>query len=179
MSNDTTYQVQFWKLRESGGRRRPWGVRWVTAGKEHSESYTTKALAESFRAELVRAARAGEAFDVTTGLPLSILRRRGAHSLLDLAISYVDHRWPSSPPNTRHDEVQTLAAIIPAFVLDLDHAPPLSSLQTLLTAQYCLLRGARSRSLRNRRQLSYGSAGLRDPSLTWGSPLKPRGSWSD
>ncbi|MEJ2871741.1 tyrosine-type recombinase/integrase [Actinomycetospora sp. OC33-EN08] len=135
MSDETTFQVQFWKLRRTEGRRRPWGVRWVTAGKEHSESYTTKALAESFRSELVRAARSGEAFDVATGLPATTIRKRGVNTLLELAVAYVDHVWSSAPPNTRRAAVVNLGAIVPAFVRDLDHPPTPVELQRLLTTR--------------------------------------------
>lgn len=75
MTSPTTYQVRFWQLKHVKDRRRPWGVRWVTGGQEHSEWYSTKALAESFRADLVRAARVGEAFDTRSGLPLSVARQ--------------------------------------------------------------------------------------------------------
>lgn len=135
MSDESTYQVQFWKLRKSEGRRRPWGVRWVTAGKEHSESYATKALAESFRSELVRAARAGEAFDVASGLPPSMTRKRQAGTFLELAVAYVDHVWKSAPPNTRRAVVVNLAAIVPKFVTDLDHRPAEEDLQRLLSTR--------------------------------------------
>src|ERR1700712_273388 len=117
---DTTYQVQFWKLRKSEGRRRPWSVRWKTAEREHSESYTTKALAESFRAELVKAARAGEAFDIASGLPPSLVRKRGVQTFLELAVAYVDHLWPTAPPNTRRAAVVNLAATVPKFVTGSD-----------------------------------------------------------
>lgn len=33
----TTLQVRFWAIRNQKGRRRPYGVRWVTNGHEHSE----------------------------------------------------------------------------------------------------------------------------------------------
>lgn len=131
MSDGTTYQVQFWKLRKSEGRRRPWSVRWKTAGREHSESYTTKALAESFRAELVKAARAGEAFEVASGLPLSLIRKRGVQTFLELAVAYVDHLWPTAPPNTRRAAVVNLAAAVPKFVTDSDQAPDEIELQRL------------------------------------------------
>lgn len=132
---DETHQVQFWKLRKSEGRRRPWGVRWVTAGREHSESYATKALAESFRSELVRAARAGESFEITSGLPQSLSRKRGVQTFLDLAVAFVDQLWPAAPPNTRHGVVVNLSAIVPKFVNHLDHLPPEVELQRLLSTR--------------------------------------------
>ena len=135
MSAESTYQVQFWKLRKSESRRRPWSVRWVTAGREHSESYATKALAESFRSNLVRAARAGEAFDVATGLPASLVRKRGVQSFLELAVAYVDHVWPTAPPNSRRAAVVNLAAAVPKFVQPLDNAPDETDLQRIASTR--------------------------------------------
>ncbi|MGH8879020.1 MAG: tyrosine-type recombinase/integrase [Stackebrandtia sp.] len=135
MSAPTTYQVQFWKLKHATGRRRPWGVRWVTGGREHSEWYSTKALAESFRAELVRSARAGEAFDTRSGLPLSIVRQRSARTLFELSVAFVDWTWPRSPGNTRKSIVTSLAAVVPLFTRQLDHPPPAAELQRLLSSR--------------------------------------------
>lgn len=131
MSDESTFQVQFWKLTKRMGRSRPWGVRWRTAGREHSEWYATKALAESFRSELVRAGRAGEAFDVATGLPPSLTRKRGVGTFLELAVAYVDHIWPTAPPNSRRAAVVNLAAITPKFVRPLEHSPDETDLQRL------------------------------------------------
>ncbi|MDQ3275437.1 MAG: site-specific integrase [Actinomycetota bacterium] len=135
MKASTTYQVRFWKLKHVKGRRRPWGVRWVTGGREHSEWYSTKALAESFRADLVRSARAGEAFDTRSGLPLSVVRQRSARTLFELATAFVDWTWPRSPGNTRKGIVTSLAAVVPLFVRQLDHAPPAAELQRLLSSR--------------------------------------------
>ena len=131
MSDESTFQVQFWRLTKRTGRSRPWGVRWRTAGREHSEWYATKALAESFRSELVRAGRAGEAFDVATGLPPSLTRKRGVRTFLELAVAYVDHIWPTAPPNSRRAAVVNLAAITPKFVRPLEHGPDETDLQRL------------------------------------------------
>jgi hypothetical protein len=54
-------------------RRRPghaaFEVRWRVAGRDKSRSFMTRALADSYRAELVHAARQGQAFDTATGEP--------------------------------------------------------------------------------------------------------------
>lgn len=136
MSEGTTYQVRLWALKQMKGRRRPWGVRWVTAGEEHSEWFTTKALAESFRTDLLKAQRAGEPFDVETGLPTSLMKRERARSLLEVAEAYVDRLWEAgAPPNTRRSAVMHLSAAVPLFVRPLDHRPAREDLQRLLSTR--------------------------------------------
>jgi hypothetical protein len=48
----TTFKVRFWEIADWAKSKdkkkkkgRPYGVRWVTEGKSHSEWYATKALA--------------------------------------------------------------------------------------------------------------------------------------
>jgi hypothetical protein len=45
-------------------------ARWQAAGRARSKSFITRALAGSYRAELVRAARQGLEFDPATGEPV-------------------------------------------------------------------------------------------------------------
>ena len=135
MSSRSTYQVSIWALRHLKGRRRPHGVRWRTADKEHSEWYATKALADSFRTDLVQAQRRGEEFDVQTGLPRSIRTTRNAKTLLELAIAFVDWQWTKAPPNTRRATVVNLAAILPLFTQRVDNPPMPARLQHLLSTR--------------------------------------------
>jgi hypothetical protein len=73
----TTYNVRIWKTKVYNGQRgTTYYVRWTVDGREWKEPYKTVALAESFRSDLVSAARRGEAFDVDTGRPVS-MRRAG------------------------------------------------------------------------------------------------------
>jgi integrase len=130
-----TFRVSIWNIAQHTSRRR-YGVRWKTDYREHSEWYPTKALAESFRSELMRAQRAGEAFEIESGLPLSLARKRNTRTLLEVATSYVDWLWSSNaPPNTRKGAVTNLAAVVPLFVRQLDHAPETSLLQRLLSTR--------------------------------------------
>lgn len=46
-------------------------MRWIVAGKEWHDTFPTRALADSFRSDLVSATRRGEAFLVATGRPMS------------------------------------------------------------------------------------------------------------
>ncbi len=132
---ETTYRVSVWNIASPANRRRH-GVRWKTDTEEHSEWYPTKRLAESFRADLLRAQRAGEAFEVGSGLPVSLARKRASRTLLDVATAYIDWLWSSdAPPNTRKGAVTNLAATIPLFVRQLDHAPDLAVAQRLLATR--------------------------------------------
>jgi integrase len=131
----TTYRVAVWSVVKHA-RRRSYGVRWKTDGREHSEWYATKALADSFRSDLLRAQRAGEAFEIESGFPVSLARRRNARTLLEVATSYVDWLWASgAPPNTRKGAVTNLAAIVPLFVRPVDHPPDLRAAQRVLSTR--------------------------------------------
>ncbi|MFI8348538.1 hypothetical protein [Streptomyces sp. NPDC085596] len=86
-----SYKVRFWDIRERPKRRKPFEVRWTVNGREQSESFITKGLAESRRAKLMTAARDGEAFDEQTGLPASEIRAiRQRTTWYDLAHAYID-----------------------------------------------------------------------------------------
>lgn len=136
MDESSTFDVSVWKISTAKNRRRKHGVRWRTAGQEHSEWFATKALAESFRTDLIRAQRAGERFDVPSGLPVSVARRRRERSLFEVAESYVDHLWAAgAPPNTRRAAVMHMSAVVPLFVRRLDHPPPRAELQRLLSSR--------------------------------------------
>ena len=74
----TSFDVRFWKIETRKGRRTPYRVRWVVAGQQFSDSFLTMALAESYRAKLITAARNGEGFDTETGLPMAESCREGA-----------------------------------------------------------------------------------------------------
>jgi hypothetical protein len=66
----TTYNVRIWKTEQCDGQRgTTYKVRWAVARRQHKKVFRTKALADSFRSELVGASRKGWAFDTTTGEP--------------------------------------------------------------------------------------------------------------
>ena len=69
-----TYDVRIWTVRKVVGRRgTAYQLRWGVANRQRSQTFKTSALAESFRAELRAATNRGEAFDLETGLPVSML----------------------------------------------------------------------------------------------------------
>lgn len=134
-----THQVRLWairtlKPRANGKRpRRPYGVRWVTAGREHSEWFTTKALATKHLSTLQAAANRGETFDITTGLPESLYRERNSRTLLQLAQRFIAAEWPDASPNTRSRHVDTLGVAVGAFLREGRNAPMAQEIRRTLT----------------------------------------------
>jgi hypothetical protein len=64
----SSFDVRVFAIRRRPGRA-AFEVRWRVAGRDRSRSFMTRALADSYRAELVRAARKGTGFDPATGEP--------------------------------------------------------------------------------------------------------------
>ncbi len=65
------FDVRIHAIRRHRDRRRQFEVRWHVAGCDRSRSFITRGLADSYRAELVRAARRSLEFDPVTGEPVS------------------------------------------------------------------------------------------------------------
>ena len=63
----SSFDVRVFAIRRRPGRK-AFEVRWRVAGRDRSRSFMTRALADSYRAELVRAARKGA---VSTRRPAS------------------------------------------------------------------------------------------------------------
>ncbi|MFI2077941.1 tyrosine-type recombinase/integrase [Streptomyces triculaminicus] len=111
-----SYRVRFWDIRERPNRRRPFEVRWTVSGREKSESFTTKGLAESRRAKLMTAAREGEPFDESSGLPVSELRAlKQRTTWYAHARDYIDQKWDRTPGNSRRTLADALATVTPAL----------------------------------------------------------------
>ncbi len=91
--------IQFWATRKRAGRRKPWEVRWRVDTSTFGRSFLTSALAETFRAKLVTAARKGEVFSTSTGKPLAWERSR--ETVYSVARSFIQSRWADDSANTR------------------------------------------------------------------------------
>ncbi|WP_040477361.1 tyrosine-type recombinase/integrase [Longispora albida] len=109
----TSYKVKFWSVRKRAGRAQPWEFRWVVGGKEHSESFLTKPLAENFKSDLMRAAREGGAFDVESGLPETMVKKV---SWYDHCVSYADMKWPGFAGKSRQSMSEGLTAVTVALL---------------------------------------------------------------
>ncbi|MET8339764.1 tyrosine-type recombinase/integrase [Streptosporangium canum] len=123
---NTTYDVRVWHVltnKNKGGNT--YTVRWLTAEKPWRETFTTRALAESFRAELLTALRKGKAFDLATGRPAEHAGKRGqAVTWWTLMCDYVDHRWDDAAPNTRRSIADALATATLSLLANEAGSPP-------------------------------------------------------
>ena len=74
----STYNVQVNELhrRYDNGSKKPtrYIVRWKVDRERKERGFKLRTQADSFRSDLMAAARKGEAFDTNAGLPLSMLR---------------------------------------------------------------------------------------------------------
>jgi integrase len=121
---EVSYEVRIWATRlYKGSTTTTHYVRWKVASRPFQQGYKTAALAESFRSQLVTAARSGEAFSTTTGLPVSMARQEHAASWYEFACSYVDMKWPDMSGKSRMGIAETLATITPALVAEAGRPP--------------------------------------------------------
>lgn len=110
--SETSFDVQIWKTDVYQGKKTTtYWVRWAVAGERQKEPFKTSALAESFRSELVTAARKGEAFYVDSGRPVSMQRIERDLSWYELACNYVDRTWDSAAGTTRRTNAEALTRI--------------------------------------------------------------------
>lgn len=121
---NTTYDVRVWTTRAmKGARGTAYQVRWSVGMRPRSRTYGTRRLAESFHAELVSAARKGEPFDTSTGLPVSMRPKDAGPTWLDFAAAFVDAKWPDASPRHRKSTAEGLVTITTAMTTT-DAPPP-------------------------------------------------------
>jgi integrase len=130
-----SFDVRFWKIEARKERRTPYRVRWIVAGRQFSDSFLTMALAESFRALLISAARRGEGFDTETGLPESMARKLRDISFFDHATEFAASAWPAAAAKSRVSIVETLSRVVPVVTRDLAAAPDPAVLRSALRKQ--------------------------------------------
>ena len=135
----TTYDVQFWTIRERAGRAKPQEVRWSVAGSPKSKSFRTKALADNYRAKLIVASRKGEEFDTKTGEPVAWAEaeKPTAPELppvtwFEHACDFVAMKWPHIAARNRVNLADSLATVTPALVSSTDGMPEQAILRKAL-----------------------------------------------
>jgi integrase len=119
----TSFDFHPWKIQTRKGRKTPYRVRWVVSGRQFGSSFVTMALAESFRATLITAARKGEGFDTDSGLPESMERTRRDVSFYEHAAEFSAAAWPAAAAKSRVSIIETLIRVVPVVVRDLAGAP--------------------------------------------------------
>jgi integrase len=109
-----TYNVRVYKMRTYHGVNvTTYYVRWIVDGREWTEPFRNVAQADSFRSELMSAARKGEAFSTETGRPASWERDEpeaevSGPSWYEFARSYAAAKWPYVAPNHRRGMAEAL-----------------------------------------------------------------------
>jgi len=110
------FDVRIHTICRRKNKRRPFEVRWRVAGRDKSKSFLTRALADNYRAELIRAARQGLEFDPATGEPLRwAVPEPAVTTWLEHAVAYTDMKWPRLAPHSR-----VTRAALDALMLRLD-----------------------------------------------------------
>lgn len=128
------FDVSVYAIRRRPGRRRPFEVRWRAAGRSKSKSFITRKLADSHRAELVRAARMGLDFDPLTGEPAAWnLPEPRTVTWYQQATAYTAMKWPSLAAHSRASLAEALATVTPALTRpDARNRPDPRQLRTAL-----------------------------------------------
>ena len=103
-----SYDVRFWQIEmRKLGKMVTYRVRWIVAGRRFSDSFTTKELAESQRVNLRAAARRGEGFDTSSGLPESMARTLRDVSFYKHCAEFAAATWAVSAAKTRVSVIET------------------------------------------------------------------------
>lgn len=116
---ETSYDVHIWQVKarkNAKGKITSYRLRWLVGHKEHHAPFKTRAHADSFRADLVAAARKGEAFLVESGLPVSMARTQNEMGWLAFAKEYTEMKWPTASASHRRGIVQSLTAVTVALI---------------------------------------------------------------
>ncbi len=109
---ETSYDVRIHKTQIYKGKKTTTRyVRWSVAAHRFKEPFKTRALAESFRGELISAASKGEAFFVTDGLPVSKVRSNQDVYWYEFACQYVDMKWNAASANYRRSIAEALTTV--------------------------------------------------------------------
>lgn len=116
----TTFKVRVFEIQKryrqgDTAKTRPsrYVVRWSVNGPKFDQSFKHSAQAKGFRSELQAAVGRGEAFDIRSGLPVSMLRPadKPSMSVFEFALEYCTDRWEELKPGSRRNMVADLVEI--------------------------------------------------------------------
>jgi len=128
----SSFDVRVFAIRRRPGRK-AFEVRWRVAGRDKSRSFVTRALADSYRAELVRAARKGLAFAPGAGEPES-WAAPGPEPVTWYrhAVAYAEMKWPHLAPHSRASLADALATVTSLLTREAGRRPPAQILRAAL-----------------------------------------------
>jgi integrase len=120
-----TYDVRIWTTDVRKGKKvDTYTVRWKTGdAPPWKEPFRKSAQAESFRSELLAAARKGEAFRLDDGRPVSWGRQQTAMSWYDFCVAYVDMKWKHAAAKRRATIAWALVTVMPPMLATAKGAP--------------------------------------------------------
>jgi len=128
----SSFDVRVFAIRRRAGRA-AFEVRWRVAGRDRSRSFMTRALADSFRAELVRAAGKGAGFDPAAGEPAGWAALEPvAVTWYQHAVVYAEMKWRHLAPHSRASLADALATITPLLPRETGRRPPDQTLRAAL-----------------------------------------------
>ena len=128
----SSFDVRVFAIRRRPGRK-TFEVRWRVAGRDRSRSFMTRALADSYRAELVRTARKGLAFAPETGEPESwAVPEPEPVTWYQHAVAYAEMKWPRLAPHSRASLADALATVTPLLTRETSRRPPAQTLRAAL-----------------------------------------------
>jgi integrase len=130
----SSYDVQIKDITRRTDRKapKPYRLRWTVARSRFEKNFATKGLADSFRADLMRAARAGLPFDTDRGVPVPWLRAQNETTWYLHARAYAEMKWPHLAAKSRRSMAEALATVTPELVTGMRGAPGERSLRRAL-----------------------------------------------
>lgn len=128
----SSFDIRVFAIRRRPGRR-VFEVRWRVAARDISRSFITWALADSYRAELIRAARRGLEFDPATGEPLAWAAAAPTPvTWYQHAVAYAAMKWPHLAAHSRASTADALATVTPLLTNTTSRRPPARTLRVAL-----------------------------------------------
>lgn len=133
--NTRSFEVRIWTTeKRAGARGTTYRVRWTVGGVRFGESFATAKLADSFRSTLLKAARHGESFDTSNGLPQSMAAAQPARTWLQVAREFIDEKWSSASPRHRKSTVEGLVTLTCGLTRESREPPDAKVLREALSA---------------------------------------------
>ncbi|MEU7909271.1 site-specific integrase [Actinoplanes sp. NPDC049118] len=116
-------RVRAIQINALAGRKKSYTVRWVVEALPKSRTFSTRALADNHRSDLMQAINRGEAFDSDSGLPDSLVPALDRVSWLSFVRRYLDMKWPHAAATSRDSMTEALATVTPVLVRDIGGRP--------------------------------------------------------
>lgn len=139
----TSYNVKVWAIQtryrtDAKGKKVParYIVRWMVEKERFDQTFRALPQADSFRSDLMSAARRGEPFDLETGRPAKDQRKTARAPWFKFSCDYVDMKWDDSSPKYRSSIADSMTAITLAMLRPDAETPSIKELSLALRRAY-------------------------------------------